>query len=109
MNNKNKNKQYCLLDTNVSYIYNLGFRYSSYYECHIYVFPVAHYKKIPTVFCRLRLYKLDNIIEYDIIKPNKSFASFYYDRNYGNAKNYIKYIDNKIYKRMKAMGIKRKK
>lgn len=108
MNNKKNKNQYCLLDTGLSYIYNLGFRYSSYYECYIYTFPVNFYNNLPTIFCRLRLYKLDNIIEFDIIKADNKPLAIYYDKEFGNAKNYIKYINNKVYKKMRAMGIKKK-
>ena len=108
MNNKKNKNQYCLLDTGLSYIYNLGFHYSTYYECYIYTFPVVSYNRIPTILCRLRLYKLDNIIEFDIIKTDNRPLALYYDREFGNAKNYIRYIDNRVHRKMRAMGIKKK-
>lgn len=109
MNNKKNKNQYCLLDTSLSYIHNLGFRYSSYYECYIYTFPVAFYNRTPTILCRLRLYKLDNIIEFDIIRMNNEPLAFYYDREFGNAKDYIKKIDSVVNRRIKSMGLKKKK
>lgn len=95
---------------NISYhrLYNLGFKYSFEYECYVYIFPLFFYYKRPTIFCRLRLYKLDNIIEYDIINQNQDLEAFYYDREYGNADDYIRHIDSKINKKLQVMGFIKK-
>lgn len=100
----NINKSFHCNSVSTYHLYNLGFRYSPYYECHVLVFPVFFYKKIPTVFCRLRLYRLDNIIEYDIINQNQQPIAFYYDREFGNAKDYIRTINFKVYKKLKSLG-----
>lgn len=103
-NRINKNKYY-LLDTSYRNIFNLGFKYSHDYECYIYLFPIIYYNKIPTVWCRVRYYRLDNSLEYDIIKTSGELLAIYHDREFGNAQKYIKKIDNIIRKKFKTMGI----
>lgn len=91
---------------NISFhrLHNLGFKYSSYFNCYVFIFPLFFYNRIPTSFCRFRLYKLDNIIEYDIINQNREFMALYYDREFGNAKEFIRHIDYKVHKKLKTMG-----
>lgn len=103
-NRINKNKYY-LLDTSYRNIFNLGFKYSHDYECYICLFPVIAHYKIPCVWCRVRYYRLDNSLEYDIIKASGELLAIYYNREFGNAQKYIKKIDNIIRKKFKAMGI----
>lgn len=106
-NRINKNKYY-LLDTSYRNIFNLGFKYSHDYECYIYLFPVIAHYKIPCVWCRVRYYRLDNSLEYDIIKASGELLAIYYDREFGNAQKYIKKIDSIVDRKMKAMGFKKK-
>lgn len=91
------------------YLHGLGFHYSVDAENYILLFPIFKYKGRPTLFCRLVYNILDNTLVYDIIKPNKEPLALYYDREFGNAKDYIKKIDSIVNRRIKAMGFKKKK
>jgi len=72
-------------------------------------FPIIRYKGRPTLFCRLVYNILDNTLVYDIMKSNKEPLAIYYDREFGNAEDYIKKIDSIVNKKIRAMGFKKKK
>lgn len=91
------------------YLHGLGFHYSVNSENYILTFPILRYKGRPTLLCKLVYNILDNILSYDIIKPNKEPLAIYYDREFGNAKDYIKKIDSIVGKKIKSMGFKKKK
>ena len=103
------NNKYYLSNPTIYYIRHLGFHYSIDAENYIMIFPILRYKGRPTIFCKLVYNILDNRMTYDIIKPNKEPLALYYDREFGNARNYIKKIDSIVNKRIKAMGFKKKK
>lgn len=102
------NDKYYLPNPTIYYICHLGFHYSIDAENYILLFPIFKYKGRPTLFCRLVYNILDNILSYDIIKPNKDPLAIYYNREFGNAKEYIKKIDSIVNRRIKAMGFKKK-
>ena len=91
------------------YLHGLGFHYSVDSENYILTFPILRYKGRPTLFCRLVYNILDNTLVYDIMKSNKEPLAIYYNREFGNAKEYIKKIDSIVNRRIKAMGFKKKK
>ena len=101
--------KYYLSNPVIYHIRHLGFHYSIDAENYILLFPIFKYKGRPTLFCRLVYNILDNILSYDIIKPNKEPLAIYYNREFGNAKEYIKKIDSIVNRRIKAMGFKKKK
>lgn len=104
-----KINKYYLTNPSLYYIYQLGFHYSSYNEGYVLIFPITRYKGRPTLFCKLVYNIVDNILTFVIIRPNNELNSTYYNRTYGNAKNYIKKIDSIVGKRIKSMGFKKKK
>lgn len=106
---KTMNDKYYLPNPVIYHIRHLGFHYSIDAENYIMIFPILKYKGRPTIFCRLVYNILDNILSYDIIKPNKEPLAIYYNREFGNAKEYIKKIDSIVNRRIKAMGFKKKK
>ena len=100
--------KYYLSNPVIYHIRHLGFHYSIDAENYILLFPIFKYKGRPTLFCRLVYNILDNILSYDIIKPNKEPLAIYYNREFGNAKEYIKKIDSIVNRKIKAMGFKKK-
>ena len=90
-------------------LYGLGFHYSVDSENYILTFPIIRYKGRPTLLCNLVYNILDNTLHYDIINSNNELLALYYDREFGNARNYIKKIDSIVNRRIKAMGFKKKK
>lgn len=107
MKKKQNENEYYLLDNSFQNIYRLGFRYSPYDECHVLFFPLMKYKNKPTILCKLRLKRLDNRVEYYIIKTSKELLGIYYNRKYGNAANYISRIDKKLHKMLYQMGFRK--
>lgn len=103
------NDKYYLPNPVIYHIRHLGFHYSIDAENYIMMFPILKYKRRPTLFCRLVYNILDNVMMYDIIKSNKEPLAIYYNREYGNAEDYIKKIDSIVNRRIKAMGFKKKK
>ena len=91
------------------YLHGLGFHYSVDSENYILIFPILRYKGRPTLLCRLVYNILDNELHYDIINSSNELLALYYDRKFGNAKEYIKKIDSIVNKKLKAMGFKKKK
>ena len=85
-----KINKYYLTNPSLYYIYQLGFHYSSYDEGYVLIFPITRYKGRPTLFCKLVYNIVDNILTFVIIRPNNELNSTYYNRMYGNAKDYIK-------------------
>lgn len=86
----------------------LGFHYSIDNENYILTFPILRYNGRPTLLCKLVYNIVDNILMYDIINTNNELLALYYDREYGNAEDYIKKIDSIVNKRIRAMGFKKK-
>ncbi len=103
------NNRYYSPNSTLYHLRQLGFHYSVYDEAYVLLFPIMKYKTRPVLFCKLVYNKLDNSIAYDIIKPNNERLAVYYDREFGNAKNYIKKIDSIVDRKLKAMGFKKKK
>ena len=101
--------KYYLPNPVIYYIRHLGFHYSIDAENYIMIFPILKYKGRPTLLCRLVYNILDNTLVYDIMKSNKEPLAIYYNREFGNAKEYIKKIDSIVNRRIKAMGFKKKK
>lgn len=91
------------------YLHGLGFHYSVNSENYILTFPILRYKGRPTLLCKLVYNILDNELRYDIINSNNELLVLYYDREFGNARKYIKKIDSIVNRRIKAMGFKKKK
>lgn len=87
----------------------LGFHYSIDSENYILTFPILRYKGRPTLLCKLVYNIVDNILSYDIINTNNEPLALYYDREYGNAEEFIKKIDSIVDRKMKAMGFKKQK
>ena len=87
----------------------LGFHYSIDNENYILTFPILRYYGRPTLLCKLVYNIVDNILMYDIINTNNEPLALYYDRKYGNAKEFIKKIDSIVDRKMKTMGFKKKK
>ena len=104
-----KINKYYLTNPSLYYIYQLGFHYSSYNEGYVLIFPITRYKGRPTLFCKFVYNIVDNILTFVIIRPNNELNSTYYNRMYGNAKDYIKKIDSIVGKKIKSMGFKKKK
>ena len=102
------NDKYYLPNPVIYHIRHLGFHYSIDAENYIMIFPILKYKGRPTLLCRLVYNILDNILVYDIMKSNKEPLAIYYNREFGNAKEYIKKIDSIVNRRIKAMGFKKK-
>ena len=102
------NDKYYLPNPVIYHIRHLGFHYLIDAENYIMIFPILKYKGRPTLFCRLVYNILDNTLVYDIMKSNKEPLALYYDREFGNAKDYIKKIDSIVNRRIKAMGFKKK-
>lgn len=102
------NNKYYLPNPIIYYIRYLGFHYSIDAENYIMIFPILKYKGRPTLFCRLVYNILDNELHYDIINSNNEPLALYYDREFGNAKDYIKKIDSIVNRRIKSMGFKKK-
>lgn len=107
--NKIMNNRYYLTNPTLYYIHQLGFHYSLNDENYILLFPIFKIKGRPTLFCKLVYNIVDNILMYDIIKPNNEHSALYYDREFGNAKEYIRRIDSIVNRKIKAMGFKKKK
>ncbi len=103
------NNRYYLPNPTIYYIRHLGFHYSIDAENYILLFPIIRYKGRPTLLCRLVYNILDNELHYDIINSNNELLALYYDREFGNAEDYIKKIDSIVNKRIKEMGFKKKK
>ena len=87
----------------------LGFHYSIDNENYSLVFPILRYNGRPTLLCKLVYNIVDNVLSYDIINTNNEPLALYYDREYGNAEEFIKKIDSIVDRKMKAMGFKKKK
>lgn len=102
------NDKYYLPNPTIYYIRHLGFHYSIDAENYILLFPIFKYKGKPTSFCKLVYNILDNKLGYDIINANKEPLALYYDREFGNAEDFIKKIDSIVYKRIRIMGFKKK-
>lgn len=90
-------------------LHGLGFHYSVDNENYTLTFPIIRYKGRPTLFCRLVYNILDNELHYVIINSNNEPLALYYDREFGNAKDYIKKIDSIVNRRIKSMGFTKKK
>lgn len=103
------NNRYYLPNPTIYHIHQLGFHYSIDAENYILLFPIFKYKGKPTLFCKLVYNIIDNILTYDIINSSKNLLALYYDREFGNAKDYIKKIDSIVKRRIRAMGFKKKK
>lgn len=105
------NKYYlsCLPYTIPYYLHGLGFHYSVDNENYVLTFPILRYKGRPTLLCKLVYNIVDNTLTYDIINTNNELLALYYDREYGNAEEFIKKIDSIVDRKMKAMGFKKKK
>lgn len=103
------NDKYYLPNPVIYHIRHLGFHYSIDAENYIMIFPILKYKGRPTLFCRLVYNILDNELHYVIINSNNEPLALYYDREFGNAKDYIKKIDSIVNRRIKSMGFKKKK
>lgn len=104
-----KNKKYFLPNPTIYHLRQLRFHYSINDEGYVLIFPILKYNKKPTLFCKLVYNKLDNIGAYDIIKTNGERLAIYYNREFGNAENYIKKIDSIVNRKLKTMGFKKKK
>jgi hypothetical protein len=104
-----KFNEYYFVNPTIYQIHQLGFHYSIYNEAYILIFPIKRYKRRQTLFCKLVYNILDNTLTYDIINSNNELLALYYDREFGNARNYIKKINSIVNKRIKAMGFKKKK
>lgn len=102
------NNKYYLPNPTIYHIRHLGFHYSIDAENYIMIFPILRYKGRPTIFCKLVYNILDNILVYDIMKSNKEPLAIYYNREFGNAKEYIKKIDSIVHRRIRTMGFKKK-
>ena len=100
-----KEKKYYLSNTSLQNVISLGFHYSSYEESYIYSFPILKYGKRPMVLCKLYLDIPSGKVEYNIVRPSGELVGYYYDREYGNAKDLIKKINDKISRKLKLMGI----
>ena len=87
----------------------LGFHYSIDNENYSLTFPILRYKGRPTLLCKLVYNIVDNNLLYDIINTNNELLALYYDREYGDAREFIEKIDSIVDRRMKAMGFKKKK
>lgn len=87
----------------------LGFHYLIDNENYSLTFPILRYKGRPTLLCKLVYNIVDNNLLYDIINTNNELLALYYDREYGDAKEFIEKIDSIVDRRMKAMGFKKKK
>ena len=101
--------EYYLPNPVIYHIRHLGFHYSVDSENYILTFPIIRYKGRPTLLCKLVYNILDNELHYDIINSNNELLALYYDREFGNAEDYIKKIDSIVNKRIKEMGFKKKK
>lgn len=102
------NDKYYLPNPTIYYIRHLGFHYSIDAENYILLFPIFKYKGRPTSFCKLVYNILDNKLGYDIINANKEPLALYYDREFGNAEDFIKKIDSIVHRRIRTMGFKKK-
>lgn len=100
--------EYYLPNPVIYHIRHLGFHYSIDAENYVMIFPILKYKGRPTLFCRLVYNILDNTLVYDIMKSNKEPLAIYYNREFGNAEDFIKKIDSIVHRRIKAMGFKKK-
>lgn len=100
--------KYYLPNPVIYHIRHLGFHYSIDAENYVMIFPILKYKGRPILFCRLVYNILDNTLVYDIMKFSKEPLAIYYNREFGNAKEYIKKIDSIVNRRIKAMGFKKK-
>lgn len=107
--NKIMNNKYYLINPTLYYIHQLGFHYSLNDENYILLLPIFKIKGKPALICKLVYNIVDNILMYDIIKPNNEHSALYYDREFGNAKEYIKRIDSIVNRKIKAMEFKKKK
>ena len=87
----------------------LGFHYLIDNENYVLTFPILRYKGRPTLLCKLVYNIVDNKLLYDIINTNNELLALYYDREYGDAREFIEKIDSIVDRKMKAMGFKKKK
>ena len=103
------NNKYYFPNPTPYHLRQLGFHYSIDSENYILTFPILRYKGRPTLLCKLVYNIPDNELHYDIINSNNELLALYYDREFGNARDYIKKIDSIVDRKMKAMGFKKQK
>lgn len=105
----NMNSNYYVPYPTPYHLRQLGFHYLIDNENYSLTFPILRYKGRPTLLCKLVYNIVDNKLLYDIINTNNELLALYYDRKYGNAKEFIKKIDSIVDRKMKTMGFKKKK
>ena len=103
------NNKYYISYPTPYHLRQLGFHYSIDNENYSLTFPILRYKGRPTLLCKLVYNIVDNNLLYDIINTNNELLALYYDREYGDAREFIEKIDSIVDRRMKAMGFKKKK
>lgn len=89
-------------------LYKRGFKYSLKDEGYIYTFPVVSYKRYPTIFCKITVRDIDDQVDIDVVHPDGERWALYYNRKFGNTKNYIEGIDKKIHSKMNKLGFIKK-
>lgn len=105
----NMNSNYYVPYPTPYHLRQLGFHYLIDNENYSLTFPILRYKGRPTLLCKLVYNIVDNKLLYDIINTNNELLALYYDREYGDAREFIKKIDSIVDRKMKAMGFKKKK
>ena len=105
----NMNSNYYVPYPTPYHLRQLGFHYLIDNENYSLTFPILRYKGRPTLLCKLVYNIVDNKLLYDIINTNNELLALYYDREYGDAREFIEKIDSIVDRKMKAMGFKKKK
>ena len=105
----NMNSNYYVPYPTPYHLRQLGFHYLIDNENYVLTFPILRYKGRPILLCKLVYNIVDNTLSYDIINTNNEPLALYYDREYGNAEEFIEKIDSIVDRKMKTMGFKKKK
>lgn len=103
------NNTYYLPNNTSENLYKLGFKYSVYDEGYIYIFPIEKYKNKSIILCKLYVDDFIGRTEISVIKPSGNFYSLYYNRQFGNAEDFLERIDRKISDRLRKMGFKKQR
>lgn len=87
----------------------LGFVFDNKLECWIYSFPVRYWKRMPTLFCRVRISRDKDCVAVDVLDTFDQLYPAFYHIEYGCYGEFLDMAKKKIAYKLDSLGIKEKK
>lgn len=87
----------------------LGFTFNHRLECWAYTFPIRYWKRMPTLFCRVRISRDKECVAVDVIDSFEQLYPAFCYPEYGVYGDFIEATKRKITYKLDALGIKENK